>query len=181
MMYDWGVHLIDQILFMMPDAKVKTVFADLKNVLHEEVDDYFKIILKMDNGVTAHIELSTYILKYQPRWLAAGDKGTLVIQSLGGVDGAIYRTGQLLEKLPPQIAESAAGPTRQFAPVPPGGIVEEPLPEIQTDVLDFYRNFIDVIDGKAEQFVKIPSVRRVLAVMEACRKSSETGEAIAFE
>ena len=25
MMYDWGVHLIDQILFMMPDAKVKTV------------------------------------------------------------------------------------------------------------------------------------------------------------
>ena len=181
MMYDWGVHLIDQILFMMPDAKVKTVFADLKNVLHEEVDDYFKIILKMDNGVTAHIELSTYILKYQPRWLAAGDKGTLVIQSLGGVDGAIYRTGQLLEKLPPQIAESAAGPTRQFAPVPPGGIVEEPLPEIQTDVLDFYRNFSDVIDGKAEQFVKIPSVRRVLAVMEACRKSSETGEAIAFE
>ena len=181
MIYDWGVHLIDQILFMMPDAKVKTVFEDLKNVLHEEVDDYFKIILKMDNGVTAHIELSTYILKYQPRWLAAGDKGTLVIQSLGGVDGAIYRTGQLLEKLPPQIAESAAGPTRQFAPVPPGGIVEEPLPEIQTDVLDFYRNFSDVIDGKAEQFVKIPSVRRVLAVMEACRKSSETGEAIAFE
>ena len=103
------------------------------------------------------------------------------IMVIGGVDGAIYRTGQLLEKLPPQIAESAAGPTRQFAPVPPGGIVEEPLPEIQTDVLDFYRNFSDVIDGKAEQFVKIPSVRRVLAVMEACRKSSETGEAIAFE
>ena len=48
MMYDWGVHLIDQILFMMPDAKVKTVFADIKKVLHEEVDDYFKIILKID-------------------------------------------------------------------------------------------------------------------------------------
>lgn len=75
MIYDWGVHLIDQILFMMPDAKIKSVYADIKNVLHEEVDDYFKIILKMDNGVTAHIELSTYILKYQPRWLAAGDKG----------------------------------------------------------------------------------------------------------
>ncbi len=56
MIYDWGVHLIDQILFMMPDAKIKSVYADIKNVLHEEVDDYFKIILKMDNGVTAHIE-----------------------------------------------------------------------------------------------------------------------------
>ena len=81
MIYDWGVHLIDQILFMMPDAKIKSVYADIKNVLHDEVDDYFKIILKMDNGVTAHIELSTYILKYQPRWLAAGDKGTMVINT----------------------------------------------------------------------------------------------------
>ena len=98
MIYDWGVHLIDQILFMMPDAKVKSVYADIKNVLHEEVDDYFKIILKMDNGVTAHIELSTYILKYQPRWLAAGDKGTMIVEDFG-CHGSIYRTGKMLEKL----------------------------------------------------------------------------------
>lgn len=96
MIYDWGVHLIDQILFMMPDAKIKSVYADIKNVLHEEVDDYFKIILKMDNGVTAHIELSTYILKYQPRWLAAGDKGTMIVEDFG-CNGSIYRTGKLLE------------------------------------------------------------------------------------
>ena len=70
-----------------------------KNVLHEEVDDYFKIILKMDNGVTAHIELSTYILEYQPRWLAAGDKGTMIVKNFG-CDGSIYRTGKMLEKLP---------------------------------------------------------------------------------
>ena len=181
MMYDWGVHLIDQILFMMPGAKIKSIYADIKNVLHDEVDDYFKILLKMDNGVTAHIELSTYILNYQPRWLMAGDKGTLTIQSLGGTDGKIYRTGQLLEKLPPQIAETAAGPTRQFAPVPPGGIVEEPLPEIKTDVLDFYRNFREVINHEAEQKVKISEVRRVLTVMEAAWKSSLAGEAVLFE
>ena len=108
MIYDWGVHLIDQILFMMPDAKIKSVYADIKNVLHEEVDDYFKIILKMDNGVTAHIELSTYILKYQPRWLAAGDKGTMIVEDFG-CNGSIYRTGKLLEKLPPQITETEAG------------------------------------------------------------------------
>lgn len=107
MIYDWGVHLIDQILFMMPDAKIKSVYADIKNVLHEEVDDYFKIILKMDNGVTAHIELSTYILKYQPRWLAAGDKGTMIVEDFG-CNGSIYRTGKLLEKLPPQITETEA-------------------------------------------------------------------------
>ena len=180
MLYDWGVHLIDQILFMMPDAKIKSVYADIKNVLHEEVDDYFKIILKMDNGVTAHIELSTYILKYQPRWIAAGDKGTMVVNTFG-CDGAIYRTGKMLEKLPPQITETEAGPTRQFAPVPPGGIVEEKLPEIETDWVDFYRNVDDVLNKKAESKIKISEVRRVLSVMEAAWKSSNTGEAVLFE
>ena len=181
MIYDWGVHLIDQILFMLPGVKVNTVFADIKNVLHDEVDDYFKIILKMSNGVTCMIELSTYILKYQPRWLVAGDKGTLIVESLGGRSGAVYRTGQMLEKLPIEIAESEIGPTRQFAPVPPGGIIEEPMPEVETDVREFYWNVRDVINGVAEPKVTIPSVRRVLAVMEAAWKSSDTNEAVQFE
>ena len=92
-------------------------------------------------------------------------------------DGNIYRTGKMLEKLPPQITETEAGPTRQFAPVAPGGIVTEPLPEIQTD----YRNVDDVLNGRAESKIKISEVRRVLAVMEAAWKSAETGEAILFE
>lgn len=181
MMYDWGVHLIDQILFMLPGVKVKSVYADIKNVLHDEVDDYFKIILKMSNGVTCQIELSTYILKYQPRWLVAGDKGTLIVDSLGGRTGAVYRTGKMLEKLPIEIAESEIGPTRQFAPVPPGGIIEEPMPEVETDIREFYWNVRDAINGTAESKIKIPEVRRVLAVMEAAWKSAETNEAVAFE
>jgi predicted dehydrogenase len=180
MIYDWGVHLIDQILFMMPDAKIKSIYADIKNVLHEEVDDYFKILLKLDNGVTAHIELSTYILNYQPRWLVGGDKGTLIIKDFG-CEGMIYHTGEMLEKLPPQITETVAGPTRQFAPVPPGGIVTEPLPEVVTDWVDFYRNVDEVLNGKAEFKIKLPEVRRVLSVMEAARLSSQKGEAILFE
>jgi len=180
MMYDWAAHLIDQILFMLPNAKIKSLFADIKSVLHKEVDDYFKILMKMDNGVTCHIELSTYILKYQPRWLAAGDKGTLVVEDFE-CNGAVYRTGKLLEKLPPNIMESAAGPTRQFAPVPPGGIVTEPLPEVHSDLSEFYRNFNDALNRKAKLLVRIPQVRRVLSVMEACWKSAETGKSIELE
>ena len=180
MIYDWGVHLIDQILFMMPDAKIKSIYADIKNVLHDEVDDYFKIRLKMDNDITVHIELSTYILEYQPRWLAAGDKGTMIVKSFG-CDGNIYRTGQLLEKLPPQITETVAGPTRQFAPVPPGGIVTEPLPEVETDWVDFYKNVDGVLNGRETSKIKISEVRRVLSVMEAAWESSNTGKAVLFE
>jgi scyllo-inositol 2-dehydrogenase (NADP+) len=181
MMYDWGAHLIDQILFMMPDAKIKSLYADIKNILHEEVDDYFKIILKMDNSITCSIELSTYILKYQPRWLAAGDKGTLIIDDFG-CHGNIYRTGRMLDKLPPDITETEAGPTRQFAPVPAGGILTEPLPEVHTDLGDFYRNVIEVLnDNKKDCLIKINEVRRVLCVMEACWESARTGKSIDFE
>ena len=180
MIYDWGVHLIDQILFMMPGVKIKSIYADIKNVLHEEVDDYFKIIMKMSNGITVHIELSTYILEYQPRWLAAGDKGTMIVKNFA-CDGNIYRTGKMLEKLPSQIVETEAGPTRQFAPVAPGGIVTEELPKITSDWTDFYKNVDDVLNGRAESAIKIPEVRRVLSVMEAAWRSSESGEAILFE
>lgn len=180
MIYDWGVHLIDQILFMMPDAKILSLYADVRNVLHEEVDDYFKIIMKMSNGITVHIELSTYILDYQPRWLVGGDKGTLVVKKFN-CEGHILRTGKLLEKLPPQITETEAGPTRQFAPVPPGGIEEFPLPDVKTDWVDFYKNVENVLNGKEESVIKISEVRRVLNVMEAVRKSAETGEAILLE
>jgi predicted dehydrogenase len=180
MIYDWSVHLIDQFLFMMPGVKITSLFADIKNVLHEEVDDYFKIIMKMSNGITAHIELSTYILEYQPRWIVAGDKGTMIIKTFN-CDGNIYRTSQLLKKLPPLIVETTAGPTRQFAPVPPGGIVTEPLPPVEADWVDFYKNVSAVLDGKEESRIKIPEVRRVLGVMEAAWKSSETGQALALE
>lgn len=180
MIYDWGVHLIDQALFMMPGVKVKSIFADVKNVLHEEVDDYFKIILKMENGITFHLELSTYILEYQPRWLVAGDKGTMIIKTFG-CDGAIYRTGEMLSKLPPQITETVAGPTRQFAPVPPGGIVTEKLPQVESDWVDFYKNVGEVLENKSELIVKIPEVRRVLSIMEAVRKSSDMNKSIDFE
>ncbi|WP_160689586.1 Gfo/Idh/MocA family oxidoreductase [Clostridium sp. C2-6-12] len=177
MIYDWGVHLIDQALFMMPGVKIKSIYADIKNVLHEEVDDYFKIILKMENGITFHLELSTYILEYQPRWLVAGDKGTIIVKTFG-CDGAIYRTGDMLKKLPPQITETVAGPTRQFAPVPPGGIVEEPLPQVETDWVDFYTNVQGALDGTEESKIKISEVRRVLSVMEAAWESSRTNKAI---
>ena len=43
MLYDWGVHLIDQMLDMVK-SKIVSLYADVQNVINENVDDYFKII-----------------------------------------------------------------------------------------------------------------------------------------
>jgi scyllo-inositol 2-dehydrogenase (NADP+) len=179
MMYDWGVHLIDQAMQMMKGAKLLTVFADIKSVINDEVDDYFNISLKFDNGITYHIELATYFLKYQPRWLAAGNRGTVYINSFA-CDGGIARTSELLDKLPAQIAETVAGPTRQFAPQPAGVLYDDPLPEVKTEWTDFYENVVDVLNGNAEPLIKKSEVREVLSIMEAAFKSSETNQSISI-
>lgn len=67
MLYDWGVHLIDQILYMI-ESPLKAVFADVRNVINKEVDDYFNILLRFENGITAEIELGTYYLSDQKDW-----------------------------------------------------------------------------------------------------------------
>ena len=61
MLYDWGVHLIDQILCMIP-SEIDSLYADLRNVINEKVDDYFNIMIKFKNGITAIIELCLEII-----------------------------------------------------------------------------------------------------------------------
>lgn len=179
MLYDWGVHLIDQIL-MMVNEKVKTVFADLKNVVNDEVDDYFKILLKFESGITAHIELGTYCLTPQRKWFIGGDKGTLIVNGFE-CEGNIVRTSELLEKLPAKIAQTVAGPTRAFGPPADGVLYYEPLPEVVTEWTDFYKNFVQVLNGKEEFKIKTTEVRRVLALMNAIFESSAQGKSIDFE
>jgi predicted dehydrogenase len=60
MLYDWGVHLIDQMLWMIPE-KVTSVFANVRNVINKDVDDYFHIMLRFESGLVGEIELGTYV------------------------------------------------------------------------------------------------------------------------
>lgn len=178
MIYDWGIHLVDQILFLIP-SKIDTIFADLKNVFHEEVEDNYKIILKFRNGQSVTLSQSTYCLKPSPRWLVIADKGTAVVDTFAG-DGNIYKTTELLEKLPPKILPNIAGPTRSFVPVPPGKLLVEDLPQVDPQWSEFYKNYLNVLNGKAEFVIRDNEVRRVLAVIEAVFESGKSGNAIKF-
>jgi hypothetical protein len=172
------VHCIDQALMLIPD-KLYSVYADMKGVFHSEVDDYYKIILKFCKGDTVTLNLSTYVLKPYPRWLVCGTRGTCVIEGFD-CKGMIYKTTELVEKLAPRIENSPAGPTRSFRPVPPGKMYEEALPQVQTSALDFYRNYLDVMNGKAGFMIKNEEVRRVLCVMMACFESAQRRESVRF-
>ena len=136
MMFDWGVHLLDQILWMMPDAKIKSVYADMRNVINEEVDDYFKVLLKFDNNVTAEVELGTYLLTdkieekwFERHWIMSGNEGTAYTDGFFP-DGKVVKTSHLLTNVSLKKPLGAAGPTRSFGPPSEGTIIASDLPEV---------------------------------------------------
>jgi len=121
MLYDWGVHLLDQMLWMIP-GKLKTVYADVRNVINENVDDYFNIQLYFDSGITGQVELGTYFLKdeaswFERHWFVGGNKGSAYVDGFNP-QGKIVRTSELLTNVPGKITMTAAGPTRSFGPPP---------------------------------------------------------------
>lgn len=179
MLYDWGVHLIDQMLNMV-DSEIDTIFADVQNVINKEVDDYFKIIIKFKNKVTAEIELGTYYLNPTRAWFIGGKQGSAFIEGFAG-NGRVVRTRHLLENVPGKITMTASGPTRSFGPPEPGLLYEEELPKVETSHMEFFKNYYQALNGEEELAIKPKEVRRVLSFMDAVRKSAETNTAIQFE
>lgn len=187
MLYDWGVHLLDQILWLMPGAKITSVYADVRNVINFEVDDYFKILMRFDNGIMAEVELGTYFLTdkmhdkwFERHWIMGGNKGTAYVDGFEP-EGKIVRTTHLLTNVSGKRTMTAAGPTRSFGPPAPGTIVTEDVPKVTTCHEDYFENYKRAYRGEEEFLVKIPETRRVLALMEAVRKSAKTGESVKFE
>lgn len=184
MLFDWGVHLLDQLLWMI-DAKVTSVFATMKNVINEEVDDFFNIQLVFENGITAEVELGTYYLKDQPKWFErhwfmGGNKGSAYVDGFDP-EGKIVRTTGLLTNVKGSRTMTAAGPTRSFGNPREGLIVTEELPEVHTCHENYFEQFIKAYHGEEEFFVKVPEVRRVLRLMEAVRESARTKKSVDFE
>lgn len=181
MVLDWGVHLLDQMLMMVKEPVV-SVYADLDNVTNEEVDDGFKAIIHFapkvagDPPLSCHVEVGTSNFINLPRWYMLGENGSAVIEDW-------ERNGKIVmvsdwEKRDAVPVVTAAGLTKTMAPRTEETIQEYPLPEVHSDVRDFYRNLIDAVDGRAEQIVKHHEILRSMRLMEAIMRSAETGEAV---
>ena len=182
MMLDWGVHLIDQIMYMYPDAKVTNVFCKMYEI-HYDVDDNFRMTMTLSNGITAHIEVSTNNFIKHPRWYVLGTDGTLQIDDWDS-EGRIVRCKSREDTWGEEIAKNKVGPSKTMAPRSPESVEEIPI-HAPTDVEDnlnpTYYQLVDAIEGKAELTIKPEQALRVMRVMEAAFRSSETGEAIKTE
>ena len=58
MLLDWGVHLLDQLLWLVK-SPIKKVSVDFSYILGDEVDDGFISYITFENGVKALVEVGT--------------------------------------------------------------------------------------------------------------------------
>jgi len=178
MLYDWGVHMIDQLLWMI-STPVKSVNCVMRSVLNPDVDDYFRMQIEFTDGLLAYVEVGTLCLRPLPRWYVGGDAGTLWIDDFAG-KGGITALKRASEASRAPLEDNPAGPTRTFGKEPTTEKVDVPLPDENPDFNDFYRNVKAAIEGKEELVVKPAEVRRVLTVMEAGFESARTNQPVVF-
>ena len=178
MMLDWGVHILDRLLMMIPE-KIKYVFCANYYITNKECEDNLKIHLTFESGMTAVMEVATCHFVNLPLWYLAGDQGTAVINSWD-CDGKIMRLKSWEDRDAKPIM-AGEGLTKTMAPRTNNSVEEYPLPEVETDSCALYLNLVDTINGEAEQLVTAEQALRVLRLMEACFKSAETHTVVDFE
>lgn len=179
MLYDWGVHLIDRVLWMI-DSPVTSVYAEFQHVNHTEVDDNFRLTLTFKNGISALIEIGTCNYIMHPIWYVAGKNATAQID-YWNLTGKILRLIDNDIKFEDEIKPSVAGPSITLAPRAADTVEELPLPKVKTDQGFFYKNFYNALCGKAPLIVKPNEVRRTMQIIDLAFRSGEKNQVIKCE
>lgn len=175
MMLDWGVHLIDQFVYMI-DELPESVYADYSYDLGFEVDDAFKLQLRYKSGLRAEITVDTNCFCPLPRWMVYGADGTAVIKNWE-TEGEIVKPVYAKDM---KIAGITAGNgfTRTMAYRSAESIKREALPVPPAPDKPFYREFYEVSVNGKEPLIRPEQVMAVMKIMEAAKLSSDTGEVV---
>lgn len=174
MILDWGVHLIDQMLFLIT-SEIDTVSCTCTYITTDEVDDGFRLSIRFVDGKTAYIEVGTYNFVALPRFYLQCKNGSAIITDWREKAQVVHcKAWHENDVLPVQ---TAAGITKTMAPRDEITTDTYEVERPQSDVHDFYRNLVRAIDGTETQLVTHAQVRRVLKVMEAAFESDTKGGA----
>lgn len=152
--YDWGAHFLDWILNLMPGRKVVNVTGYFhKRVWHDVTnEDHVQAILRFDDGAHADLSFSQISSLPMPRWRIQGTKGGILD------DGSVKDGMKLFTFLE-------------------GMKMQGELRNKPGTWDKYYKDIYAHLTEGAPLDVTPESARRVIAVIEAAEKSSQTGQA----
>ena len=165
MLLDWGVHLIDQILWLI-DNPVKSMAADFSYVLGQEVGDGFILYLTFENGIRSLIEVGTTNYSQLPRWYVKGLNGAAKIDDWD-LSGEIVVATNQADLVAPAPIKAGVGLTKTMAPPSEEATKKVAITEVLPEFPSFYQNFYDVLRNGAAPIVKNDEVRKVLSLIDS--------------
>ena len=178
MLYDWGVHMLDQMLYTMRGIKLETVYSTMTFITNKDCDDGFSVLCKFQNGVEWIIEIQTNNFVQLPRWYVLGTNGTLVVEDWD-LHGKIVTVTDLTKNDSKPVV-AGAGITRTMAPRTDETTHTLPLPaeDYPTDWDSYYLNLIHALHGEADILVTHDQQRLLVRVIEAIFRSAATNEVV---
>ena len=176
MLYDWGVHMIDQQLWML-GYDVDRVYAHFDYLTGVPVDDGCFVDIFLKSGKFLHVEICTYNFIKMPLMYMRGRTGTARIESWNDDISVVRCTdwGDHDDILP---VKTSAGLTKTMASRSDRAMESMQIELPHTDVHDYYRNFCAAIDGKETQLVTHEQMRVVMRVIMAAFESAKTGTVV---
>lgn len=180
-LYDWGIHMIDQVLCLI-DSEPQYVFAQLQSVRFPKVDDVCRVNISFKNGVKAQIIADLWCYINEPRFHLSGDDGTAIIYDWFDDKGKIVKANIKEVDWQQGCVYTPNGLSKTMWPRPKQEIEELPLPKPAKEPRweEFYENVIDVIENGAKQIVTHDEVRLSMKVMMAAFESARTNTTVAL-
>ncbi len=178
MLYDWGVHLIDQMLLLYNSQKVIQIYGRLESILTPAVDDFFEAKLFFENHTCANISVGTFALEPLPRWFVFGTRGTLKLDDFSGTSGGMSVIKKNVIGFESVIGQKNLGPSRTMAHLEPENLETLSLPDVDDCSLFFYNNLLAALREDAPLSVTSDQILRVMKIIDAVFLSAKENQII---
>lgn len=165
--YDLGAHLLDQILVLCPEAVTGVYCRTHHDLTERDIESEGFLLLTFASGRTAVVDLSSLAAVQKPRFYIRGTLGTFVKSGLDPQEKALM-AGDI---------DSAVEPESQY-----GRLHTRDGDRLVSTVpgrwRSFYENLRDVLTAGATPLVTLPQARRMMAVLDAAKRSASSGQVI---
>ena len=164
---DWGPHLVEQCLDLT-DQKPTSISCQLRSQLWAtEVEDYFNMRLTFASGLLVTLEGTNNARLPLPRWFVVGRNGTLT------ADGAWGHWTDM------HIRTTLSGTTMDLAPQNIGPSSGSRNMDVGEELSAcFYTDLAEAIYSGRPPAITAQRAREVMAILEAARQSSGSGQTI---
>jgi scyllo-inositol 2-dehydrogenase (NADP+) len=151
-LHEWGTHLIDWALSLVPGPITEIAGFFQKNVWHDvTIEDWASVVLRFEGGRTAMIELGHGVGAPRPKWRILGSRGSVWGDwGLEHLTVMAYQDGRLLTTRVP--VDEAAGDS-------------------------FYVDLADTLLTGSRPGATAADAARVVEVLEVAQRSGRAGKA----